>query len=55
MEAIGAKRMGLVAPYSAEVSDSVGDHFEASGIEVVKTLCMDFLETMRLLVYLTKQ
>ena len=41
MEAIGAKRMGLVAPYSAEVSDSVGDHFEASGIEVVKTLCMD--------------
>ena len=41
MKAIGAKKMGLVAPYNAEVSDSVGNHFEKDGIEVVKTVCMD--------------
>ena len=41
MDSIGAKRMGLVAPYNAEVSDSVGDHFRSAGIEVVKTVCMD--------------
>lgn len=41
MEAIGAKRMGLVAPYNAEVSDSVGDHFRSAGIDVIKTVCMD--------------
>ena len=40
-DSIGAKRMGLVAPYNAEVSDSVGDHFRSAGIEVVKTVCMD--------------